>query len=210
MTKQYLRVYFGLKSGPAQWTIQNEAFFGKPFFLGNYMHLLDSDIKQTSPTIVKVDSEYLFYLHSYDNRVSLKKGRPYVGLAVLINNKMYVIPLTSQTTAERRKKGLKKRNPLTTTFITMSGEEISNLLHNNMIPVPENLTEKIIIDPLKDTYLMNEYRYIRKHWLEITQKSLSIYIERYDKNSGNYDFFNSICCDFKVLEEKYDDWISSK
>ena len=174
------------------------------------MHLLDSDIKQTSPTIVKVDSEYLFYLHNYDNRVSLKKGRPYVGLAVLINSKMYVIPLTSQTTEERRKKGLKKRNSLTTTFITASGEEISNLLHNNMVPVPENLTEKIIIDPLKDTYLMNEYRYIRKHWLEITQKSLSIYIERYDKNSRNYDFLTSICCDFKKLEEKYNDWISSK
>ncbi|MBO4699172.1 type III toxin-antitoxin system ToxN/AbiQ family toxin [bacterium] len=79
-----------------------------------------------------------------------------------------------------------------------------------MIPVPENLTEKIVIDPLKDTYLMNEYRYIRKHWLEITQKSLSIYIERYDKNSRNYDFFSSICCDFKMLEEKYNDWISSK
>ena len=104
------------------------------FFLGNYMHLLDSDIKQTSPTIVKVDSEYLFYLHNYDNRVSLKKGRPYVGLAVLINSKMYVIPLTSQTTAERRNKGLKKRNSLTTTFITASGEEISNLLHNNKNP----------------------------------------------------------------------------
>ena len=174
------------------------------------MKLLDSDIKQTTPTIVKVDNEYLSYLHNFDSRVRLKKGRPYVGLAVLINNKMYVVPLSSQTTLERRKKGLKKRNPLSTTFITASGEEISNLLHNNMIPVPQNLTEKIIIDPLKDTYLMNEYRYLRKHWVEITDKSLSIYLERYNKNSDKYEFLNAICCDFKKLEEKYDEWISSK
>jgi hypothetical protein len=71
-----------------------------------------------------------------------------------------------------------------------------------MIPVPRNMTEKIIIDPLKDTYLMNEYRYLRKHWVEITDKSLSIYLERYDKNSCHYGFLTAICCDFKLLEEK--------
>ena len=59
-----------------------------------------------------VDSAYLSYLHGFDSRVSLKKDRPYVGLAVRINDKVYVIPLTSQTTQERKKKGLKKRNSL--------------------------------------------------------------------------------------------------
>lgn len=34
-----------------------------------------------------------------------------------------------------------------------------------MIPVPKELTQKIDIDPIKDTYLSNEYRYIRKHWV---------------------------------------------
>lgn len=57
---------------------------------------------------------------------------------------------------------------------------------------------------------MNEYRYLRKHWVEITDKSLSIYLERYDKNSCHYGFLTAICCDFKKLEEKYEDWISSK
>lgn len=119
------------------------------------MNLLDSDIKQTSPKIVMVDSNYLAYLHGFDNRVSLKKDRPYVGLAVRINDKIFVIPLTSQTTQERKKRGLKKRNSLTTTFIKASGVEISDLLHNNMIPVPKELAQRIEIDPIKDTYLMN-------------------------------------------------------
>ena len=73
-------------------------------FLWGNMGILDLDIKQTSPKIVMVDSAYLSYLHGFDSRVSLKKDRPYVGLAVRINDKVYVIPLTSQTTQERKKR----------------------------------------------------------------------------------------------------------
>lgn len=72
------------------------------------MKILDSDISKTSPKIVIVEKTYLSYLHKFDNRVSLKNDRPYVGLSVQINNKIFVIPLTSQTTQERKKKGLKK------------------------------------------------------------------------------------------------------
>lgn len=169
----------------------------------------DTDIKQTSPKIVMVDKEYLTYLHIHDNRVSLKKDRPYVGLSVRINDKVFVIPLTSQTTQERKKRGLKKRNSLTTTFVKAAGIEISDLLHNNMIPVPKMLAQRVEIDPIKDTYLSNEYRYIRKHWVEITNKSLMIYLERYNEKSRNYAFLQSICCDFKMLEEKYDEWIKN-
>lgn len=77
-----------------------------------------------------------------------------------------------------------------------------------MIPVPEELATKIIIDPVKDTYLMNEYRFIRKHWVEINSKSVMIYIERNNENSRNYEFLKSICCDFKMLEAKCDDWLN--
>ena len=178
-------------------------------FLWFTMSIFDSDIKQTSPKIVMVDSAYLSYLHEFDSRVSLKKDRPYVGLAVRINDKVYVIPLTSQTTQERKKKGLKKRNSLTTTFVKASGVEISDLLHNNMIPVPKKLAQRIEIDPIKDTYLTNEYRYIRKHWVDITNKSMMIYLERYNEKSRNYNFLQSICCDFKILEEKCETWMKN-
>ena len=78
-----------------------------------------------------------------------------------------------------------------------------------MIPVPENLATKITIDPMKDTYLMNEYRYIRKHWVEINNKSIMIYLQRYDQKSRNHKFLQSICCDFRLLEEKCDEWIKN-
>ncbi|MBQ5998646.1 MAG: type III toxin-antitoxin system ToxN/AbiQ family toxin, partial [Treponema sp.] len=51
--------------------------------------------------------------------------------------------------------------------------------------------------------------YIRKHWVEITNKSLMIYIERYNEKSRNNAFLTSICCDFKMLEEKCDEWIKN-
>lgn len=184
------------------------SFSRKPFFMV-FMKVFDTDISKTSPKIVMVDKNYLSYLHGFDSRVSLKKDRPYVGLSVQINGKIFVIPLTSQTTQERKKRGLKKRNSLTTTFIKASRIEISDLLHNNMIPVPKNLAQRVEIDPIKDTYLSNEYRYIRKHWVEITNKSLMIYLERYNEKSRNNAFLQSICCDFKMLEEKCDDWIKN-
>jgi len=74
------------------------------------MVIFNSDIKQTSPTIVTVDSAYILYLQGFDGRVSLKKDRPYVGLSVRINDNIFVIPLTSQTTQKRKMKGLKKTN----------------------------------------------------------------------------------------------------
>lgn len=59
----------------------------------------------------------------------------------------------------------------------MGGEEIANLLHNNMFPVPKDQIKKIQIDPLVDTYLANEERQIRKNWMEINTKSIAVYRE---------------------------------
>lgn len=79
-----------------------------------------------------------------------------------INGRMYVVPLTSQTTKERVARGKKKRSTTITTFIKVDGEEIANLLHNNMFPVPDEQIKRIQIDPEVDTYLANEERQIRK------------------------------------------------
>ena len=94
------------------------------------MAILDSDISTTSPKIVMVDKTYLSYLYGFDRRVSLKKDRPYVGLSVRINEKFFVIPLTSQTTQERKKKGLKKQFLVENGF---SPTTINKLVHNENV-----------------------------------------------------------------------------
>lgn len=172
------------------------------------MKLLEESIQQTPPFICTVSAEYLNYMHDVDWRVSLKYKRKYLGLAIRINARLYVVPLTSRTTNDRESRGKKKRSASTTTFIKSGGKEIANLLHNNMFPVPEDQIEQVVIDPMKDTYLANEQRQIRKHWVEINMKSVSVYRDRYDPNARNHTFLCKICCDFKLLEKACDRWES--
>lgn len=106
------------------------------------MKLLEEDLKHTKPTLCEIEKNYMDYMHKADWRVSVKYKRKFVGLAVRINQRIYVIPLTSQTTKERTARGKKKRSSSITTFIKIGGEEIANLLHNNMFPVPKDQIKK--------------------------------------------------------------------
>lgn len=155
-----------------------------------------------NPRLYNVDKKYLQYLHREDSRVSVKfNNRPFAGIVATIDSQKQVIPLTSQTTQERKKEGKKKRSPLITTFITeTSGEEIANLLYNNMIPVSENLLQPLVIDSEKNTYELNEIRFLRKKWKEIEKKAGVVFNQRYDECSHNFQFLNQTCCDFKKLE----------
>ena len=96
------------------------------------MKLLEEDLKCTKPILCEIERNYMKYMHEADWRVSVKYKRKFVGLAVRINGRIYVVPLTSQTT----------RSAAITTFIKIKGEEIANLLHNNMFPVPKNQLKK--------------------------------------------------------------------
>ena len=155
------------------------------------MRLLSNDIKKTKPRLCKVDSQYLNYLHHFDNRISVKfNNRPFVVLVIEINGFLYALPLTSQTTSERMNRGKKKRSHRTTTFIYDRKQEIANLLHNNMFPVYEALLTDIIIDPVTMSYEANEERFIRKNWVDINQKSIDVYLDRYMmKNAGIFNFY---------------------
>ena len=170
------------------------------------MQLNEKEIKERAPFLCTVHSDYLDYMHNTDCHVSLKYGRPYLGLAIRLNDHFYVVPLTSRTTYTREGRGKNKRSPLTTTFIKRGEKEIANLLHNNMFPVPENEIERVFIDPQKDIRLANEQRQIRKQWVEINMKSANVYRDRYDTQSRNYHFLVKICCDFKKLEDACLQW----
>jgi hypothetical protein len=149
-----------------------------------------------------VDKEYLKCLHKEDYRVSVKfNNRPFAGIVTSVGDKQYMLPLTSQTTEERKKDGKKKRSTLITTFATeTSGKEISNLLYNNMIPVTDKLITALDIDPETDTYESNEIRYLRKNWENIEKKAVNVFNQRYDTKSHNFDFLKRTCCDFRKLE----------
>ena len=90
--------------------------------------------------LCRIDGDYLKYLHGKDEKVRLKyTNRPYVGVVVMVNGIQYALPLTSQTTDKRKKSNKKKRVARFTTFVRNTrGEEIADILHNNMIPLKMN------------------------------------------------------------------------
>lgn len=51
---------------------------------------------------ITLTSSYLKYLGIYENKVSLKANRPFIGIVFKINNKEHFAPLSSQ------KKNIKK------------------------------------------------------------------------------------------------------
>lgn len=150
-----------------------------------------------------INPNYLKYIHKIDNRVSVKyNNRPFVGVVMMINDIPYVLPLTSQTTAERKKTGKKKRSAKTTTFVKDSGdEEIANILHNNMFPVKEGVFTLLEVEAESDTYEANEIRYIRKNRDKIIEKAKKVHDDRI---GGKDAFLNRICCDFEKLEGRFE------
>ena len=155
-----------------------------------------------------VDADYLKYLHKVDYRVSVKyNNRPYVGIIVMIGGSEYVVPLTSQTTAEREKEGKRKRASVITTFIRdTAGNEIADLLHNNMIPVKTGVYSCLVIDATTDTYEANEIRFIRKHKEQIIHKAQKVHDDRILKYNP---FLYKVCCDFIKLEEACNEYQKS-
>ena len=152
--------------------------------------------------LYKVDPAYLRFMHSIDSRVSVKfNNRPFIGIITMLNGISYVLPLTSQTTQERKKAGKSKRAAIITTFVKDSaGDEIANILHNNMFPVQEGMYTALEIDAEANTYESNEIRYIRKNKDTIIKKAQAVYESR---TNSCTPFLARTCCDFKRLEANY-------
>ena len=156
--------------------------------------------------LCKIEPAYLRFMHSLDYRVSVKyNNRPFVGVVIVVEGLNYVLPLTSQTTQKRKEAGKKKRSAILTTFVkTSAGEEIANILHNNMFPVKDGVYTLLAIDPTRDTYESNEIRFIRKNAEKIIAKTIKLREKRLLANDA---FLTRNCCDFKKLEEHYQEFV---
>ena len=165
--------------------------------------------QSTTPRLCFVEASYIKYMHNIDYRISVKyNNRPFVVLTIPINEYLYAIPLTSTTNAMRKAQGKKPRANIVTTKIMDGDTEIADLLYNNMFPVTEDLITDIMIDPIVDTYLSNEERYLRKHWEKINFKAVAVYQARTNQSHRNHTFLEAVCCDFKKLESSLLQYIS--
>ena len=157
----------------------------------------------------EIDEKYINFLsqfseHLFHNaKVSQTYSRKYVGILFEINGIKYFAPLSSFKLKH-------KRLSETVDFIKVGDMAVINL--NNMFPVPENAyslknpnTEK---NQQYRTLLNNEIRIIKQKTEQIINNAKTVYNHKMT-NDGKSKL-SQRCNDFKLLEEKYKEWTSSK
>lgn len=151
-----------------------------------------------------ISNEYRNYLRKFDCRVSKKSDRKFYGILVTKNKIDYYIPLTSKISKKTSSK-------LTVNIYNHRNKLIAKLLLNNMIPV--NITDSKVVDISKSKYrdyYNSEIEYLRKEKvkIQVINKIDYIFYVLNDKNHVDYKFFKTLCCDFRLLEQKNKEWIN--
>lgn len=157
-------------------------------------------IKEGKFSVYEIDPMYLEYLSKYDKNVRKKSNRKYYGILITKEKTDYCIPFTSK---------VKKKNPKLTINIKNKKEVIAQLTINNMIPVIDDVVHKVNIKNDKSKYyLYRELYFLRKYDViqEILNKAEKVLNVLNDKNNIDFDFFKVVCCKFKLLEMKSNEW----
>ena len=132
---------------------------------------------------ITLTSSYLKYLGIYENKVSLKVNRPFIGIVFKINNKEYFAPLSSPK--EKHKK--MKTN---IDFFKIDKGNLGIINFNNMIPVINNdiCRNKLDLEMLSKSLNTDDIKYFRllKNQLEYCEKNKNIILAKAEKI---YDIF---------------------
>ena len=155
-------------------------------------------IKNNQLIMYDISEEYKDYLRKFDEKVSKKDNRKFYGILITKNNIDYYIPFTSKIDKKTSSK-------LTVNIKDTGNKIIAKLLLNNMIPVNEN--ESFIVDINKSKYkdyFNKEIAYLRKKHVisEILRKAENIFNVLENPENSDYEFFYTLCCNFKILEIK--------
>ena len=154
--------------------------------------------------IYYLDDDYIDYLRQFDNKVAYNKNstRPYVGIVYRINEFNYFAPLSSP-----KSKHLKMSNKAIDAFKIDNGKlGIVNI--NNMIPTPLECVSEVLstISDIKYKILIeNQTTYINDHKKDLFTK-VKHFVTQYDKGYLPASVKDR-CCDFKLLEIKYKEYI---
>ena len=160
--------------------------------------------------LVRVDTKYCDYLRIFDNRVAYNKNekelRPFVGIGFTINDCEYFAPLSSP-----KPKHLKMHN--TIDFFKIENGKLGAINFNNMIPVTKGNYK--IIDLNKNNLSSKEKKYqellkdqlnwLNENYIQVKNKSYKLY--NMYVNQKLSDNIRNRCCDFKLLEEKCNEYV---
>ena len=157
---------------------------------------------------ITLTSNYLKYLGIYENKVSLKANRPFIGIVFKVNNKEYFAPLSSPKEKHKRMK-------TNIDFFKIDKGNLGIINFNNMIPVINNdicrnkldlemLSKSLNTDDIKYFRLLkNQLKYCEKNKniiLAKAEKIYNIFTKNLDKLSESQKKMYRRVNNFKVLE----------
>lgn len=155
--------------------------------------------------IANINENYLNYLYKIDNKVPKEhansKKRPFIGVVFNINDILYFVPLTSP-----KPKFKKLHNKID--FYKLKNGELGAINFNNMIPVTKELVKVYNINNEQDQkykrLIIEQLFFLLRRQNEIRKKAYRLY-EKYinDKLDAGT---KSRCCNFKLLENKLNDY----
>ena len=127
---------------------------------------------------ITLTSNYLKYLGIYENKVSLKASRPFIGIVFKINNKEYFAPLSSPKEKHKRMK-------TNIDFFKIDKGNLGIINFNNMIPVINNdlCRNKLDLEMLSKSLNIDDIKYFRllKNQLEYCEKNKNIILAKAEK-----------------------------
>ena len=157
-----------------------------------------------------VDIKYVRNLARVDDNVMSvspqigKSTRPFIGLIVICNDKQYCVPLSSP---KEKHKSMKNDVDFSKIY-DANGKLIGVLNFNNMIPVREDVIEKIEIRIKKNdvtetknykNMMINQLRYCRQNQAAIVKKANKLYQMIVSGNANS--LLKKRCCKFNKLEK---------
>lgn len=163
-----------------------------------------------------VNENYLDFLRISENKVmngsSKYKGDKFVlGVVLNINSISYYAPISSIKPYQLKDKLTLTKECRKTCFPIIGDDHkidkiLSTIRLDFMFPVPNTELNELDINNLEDKikYLIQkEYQYITSCEDEICKKANDVY----NKAIIATHFLHNKCCDFKLLEVKYQEWI---
>ena len=158
--------------------------------------------------IYEIENSYVDYLipfapHLFHNKKEKQENeRKYIGIILTVNGLDYFAPLSSF-----KEKHKKMKNNID--FLKVGNYAVINL--NNMFPVPKSQCIYVDIskepNPSYKALLSAEYRIITSLSDKILKNAKSLY--EYKMKNGNSTPLAKRCNDFKLLESKCKEYLSS-
>ena len=127
---------------------------------------------------ITLTSNYLKYLGIYENKVSLKANRPFIGIVFKVNNIEYFAPLSSPKEKHKRMK-------TNIDFFKIDKGNLGIINFNNMIPVINNdiCRNKLDLEMLSKSLNTDDIKYFRllKNQLKYCEKNKNIILAKAEK-----------------------------